>query len=82
MTTSTDAQGAIEAEARYGAHNYDPLPVVLCQGEGVWVRDLHSRNGTFVDDERLPPGQGFLVDTDARIRFGPYCAVMFKLKQS
>jgi IS5 family transposase len=49
--------------------------------EGVWVRDLHSRNGTFVDDERLPPGQGFLVDTDARIRFGPYCAVMFKLKQ-
>jgi FHA domain/Transposase domain (DUF772) len=50
--------------------------------EGVWVRDLHSRNGTFVDDERLPPGQGFLVDTDARIRFGPYCAVMFKLKHN
>lgn len=48
--------------------------------EGVWVRDLHSRNGTFVDDERLPPGQGFLVDTDARIRFGPYCVVMFKLR--
>lgn len=47
--------------------------------EGVWVRDLSSRNGTFVDDERLPPGQGFLADTDARIRFGPYCVVMLKL---
>ena len=43
MTTSTDAQGAIEAESRYGAHNYDPLPVVLCQGEGVWVRDVQGR---------------------------------------
>ena len=48
--------------------------------EGVWVRDLRSRNGTFVDDERLPGGQGFLVDGDVRIRFGPYCAVVLKIK--
>ncbi len=48
--------------------------------EGVWVRDLRSRNGTFVDDERLAQGQGFLVDTDARIRFGPYCVVQLKIK--
>src|SRR5262249_39724824 len=25
--------------------------------EGVWVRDLRSRNGTFVNDEEIPKGQ-------------------------
>ena len=49
--------------------------------EGVWVRDLRSRNGTFVDGERLPGGQGFLVDTDAQLRFGPYCVVQLKIKR-
>jgi hypothetical protein len=48
--------------------------------EGVWVRDLRSRNGTFVNDEELPKGQAHLVDTDAYIRFGPYCLVQLKLK--
>ena len=37
--------------------------------EGLWVRDLGSRNGTFVDEEALPDGQACLVDSDARIRF-------------
>jgi FHA domain/Transposase domain (DUF772) len=49
--------------------------------EGVWVRDLRSHNGTFVDGERLVPNQGFLVETDASIRFGPYCVLMLKLKR-
>src|SRR5690606_11294092 len=31
-----------EAE-RWGAHNYEPLPVVLERGEGVWVWDVESR---------------------------------------
>ena len=48
--------------------------------EGVWVRDLRSRNGTFVNGEELPKGQAYLVDTDARIRFGPYCVALLKLK--
>jgi hypothetical protein len=48
--------------------------------EGVWVRDLRSRNGTFVNDERLPGGQGFLVEADARVRFGPDCVVLLKIK--
>jgi ornithine--oxo-acid transaminase len=30
-------------EARYGAHNYDPLPVVLSRGEGVYLWDEHGR---------------------------------------
>ncbi len=33
----------IELEQRYGAHNYDPLPVVLVKGEGVYLWDDHGR---------------------------------------
>jgi ornithine--oxo-acid transaminase len=43
MTVDTNAGLAIETESRYGAHNYEPLPVVLCHGEGVWVRDVLGR---------------------------------------
>jgi ornithine--oxo-acid transaminase len=28
---------------RYGAHNYHPLPVVLAEGEGAWVRDVDGK---------------------------------------
>ena len=30
-------------EQRYGAHNYDPLPVVLAQGKGVYLWDEQGR---------------------------------------
>lgn len=30
----------IETEDRLGAHNYKPLGVVLCRGQGVWVWDV------------------------------------------
>jgi len=43
MTARTDADEAVQAEDRHGAHNYDPLRVVLCRGEGVWVRDVEGR---------------------------------------
>jgi ornithine--oxo-acid transaminase len=33
----------IALEARYGAANYAPLPVVLARGEGVWVWDVEGR---------------------------------------
>ena len=49
--------------------------------EGVWVRDLKSRNGTFVNDEELPKGQAYLVDSDATIRFGPHCVLQLKIKR-
>jgi ornithine--oxo-acid transaminase len=32
----------IEIEDRFGAHNYHPLPVVLSEGEGVWVTDVEG----------------------------------------
>ena len=34
---------AIRTERTYGARNYDPLPVVLTDGEGAWIRDEHGR---------------------------------------
>lgn len=33
----------MELEARYGAQNYHPLPVVLSRGEGVYVWDVEGR---------------------------------------
>jgi ornithine--oxo-acid transaminase len=32
----------IEAEDRLGAHNYQPLDVVICRGEGAWVWDIEG----------------------------------------
>ena len=36
-------QGYIDTEAKYGAHNYHPLPVVLTRGEGVFVWDVEGK---------------------------------------
>ncbi len=34
---------AILLEDKYGAHNYHPLPVVLCKGEGIYVWDIEGK---------------------------------------
>ena len=34
---------AIQLEEKYGAHNYHPLPVVLCKGEGVHLWDVDGK---------------------------------------
>ena len=34
---------AIRLEEKYGAHNYHPLPVVLCKGEGVYLWDVDGK---------------------------------------
>ncbi len=41
--TWLSATEAIELEQIYGAHNYHPLPVVLCRGEGVYVWDVEGK---------------------------------------
>ena len=33
----------IELEENYGAHNYHPIPVVLCRGEGVFLWDVEEK---------------------------------------
>ena len=42
-TKSTYTGSIIERELRFGAHNYEPLPVVLARGEGVWLWDVEGR---------------------------------------
>jgi ornithine--oxo-acid transaminase len=37
-----NSQVFINLEEEYGAHNYHPLDVVLCRGEGVWVYDVEG----------------------------------------
>ncbi len=37
------ATALIELAERYGAHNYDPLDVVLQRAEGIWVYDVDGR---------------------------------------
>jgi len=36
-------QASIELEKKFGAHNYNPLPIVLTRGEGVYVWDLEGK---------------------------------------
>ncbi|PZR59732.1 MAG: ornithine--oxo-acid transaminase [Candidatus Meridianibacter frigidus] len=37
------AQSYIETEQRYGAHNYDPLDIVVERAQGVWLYDVEGR---------------------------------------
>ena len=39
----TRSEELISMEARYGAHNYHPLPVVLAKSEGVFVWDVEGK---------------------------------------
>lgn len=38
----TDRQYYIDLEEQYGAHNYQPLDVVLNRGQGIWVWDVEG----------------------------------------
>ena len=40
LSMSAKSQYYLELEEKYGAHNYDPVPVVLNRGEGVYVWDV------------------------------------------
>ncbi len=43
LDTQLSPSELIALEDRYGAHNYHPLPVVLCKGEGVFVWDVEGK---------------------------------------
>jgi len=43
MQEIKDSKYFMELEEKYGAHNYHPLPVVLCKGEGVYVWDVEGK---------------------------------------
>ena len=39
----TSSQQAMDMEARYGAHNYHPLGVVIAKGKGPFVWDVEGK---------------------------------------
>ena len=41
--TITSSHEAIALEEQYGAHNYHPIPVVLCKGDGVFLWDVEGK---------------------------------------
>jgi ornithine--oxo-acid transaminase len=43
MVDAVTSNEAIALEDKYGAHNYHPLPVVLCKGEGVFLWDVEGK---------------------------------------
>jgi ornithine--oxo-acid transaminase len=43
QTKSLKTDECIELEEKFGAHNYKPLDVVLCEGNGVWVTDVEGK---------------------------------------
>lgn len=39
IAQSTKTQSLIDQSEKFGAHNYNPLPIVISKAEGVWVED-------------------------------------------
>lgn len=39
MATQLKSKNLIQQTEQYGAHNYNPLPIVISEAEGVWVKD-------------------------------------------
>ncbi|XP_008559384.1 ornithine aminotransferase, mitochondrial isoform X2 [Microplitis demolitor] len=43
VTRGITSQEIFTREDKYGAHNYHPLPVALCRGEGVFMWDVEGK---------------------------------------
>lgn len=41
------SKALIELEGQHSAHNYNPIPVVLSRGSGVYVWDVNDKVGIF-----------------------------------
>lgn len=43
MSKKINSQFVFDREAKFSAHNYHPMPVALCKGNGVYVWDVEDR---------------------------------------
>lgn len=43
MSNNNLSTDIIQTTEKYGAHNYNPLPIVIEEAEGVWVKDPEGR---------------------------------------
>ena len=50
---SRASSALIARERQSGAHNYEPLPVVLSRGEGAWITDVEGRRLLDLDERLL-----------------------------
>ncbi len=39
----TKTQVLIEEVGKYSANNYNPIPIVIAEGQGVWVTDVEGK---------------------------------------
>ncbi|MFS0780364.1 ornithine--oxo-acid transaminase [Bacillus sp. 1P06AnD] len=44
MIAHNDSKHIIQQTEKYGAHNYHPLPIVISEAEGVWVKDPEGKS--------------------------------------
>ncbi|UOQ84811.1 ornithine--oxo-acid transaminase [Gracilibacillus salinarum] len=44
MADKNDSQNILVQTSKYGANNYHPLPVVIAEAKGVWVKDLEGND--------------------------------------
>ncbi len=49
-------QDYIDIESQYGANNYKPLSVVLCEGRGAWVTDVDGKRYLTAERVSAQPG--------------------------
>lgn len=42
-TKPTKSQKVFDRESKFGAHNYHPIPVALCEGKGVFLYDVEGK---------------------------------------
>ena len=42
-TTQVSSQEAMDLVDNYSAHNYHPLPIVVAEAEGIWVKDAEGK---------------------------------------
>ena len=43
LSSQLSSEEIFKREGKYGAHNYHPVPVALCKGEGVFVWDVEGK---------------------------------------
>ena len=61
----------IQLEDQFGAHNYKPLDVLLCRGEGVWVKRYLTVRLKRVSRKRCKVFPNDTIFSYYIVRFGP-----------
>ena len=61
-----NSQYHLDLEKKYGAHDYNPLPVVLAKGEGVYLWDVEGKQYYDFYQPILPLIRGIVIQKLSR----------------